>query len=224
VGVLKGYVGVGLFINLEKTAPHGRLIPEDVREKACNGKNREGRQSFEYGGFLQEDHLLQRYCRLLWCKGRPTGQTNPAVTINSAKKEKAMTRKLVFISVALAGMVLAVSSYSWADGAYHGGHYIKGGHGPARYHRGHAIDQRFRHGHAIGHRFRHPPRWGHHPRFHRHHPSCSHWRGRRPVVVKQINNYYGGSTTDAYVEDSYQASASVSESAFSFSIGISGSR
>jgi hypothetical protein len=214
VGLLKRCGGVGLFITLEKTVPHGRVIPEDVQKKPARGRIRRGNSPFEYGGFLQKDHLLQQYCRLFWCKARPTDQTNPAVTINSAEKEKTMTRKLVFISVALAGMVLAVSSYSWAGGAYHGGYYIKGGHGPASYHRGH----------AIGHRFRHPPRWGHHPRFHRHHPRCGHWRGRRPIVVRQINNYYSGGTTDAYVEDSYQASASVSESAFAFSIGISGSR
>lgn len=42
--------------------------------------------------------------------------------------------------------------------------------------------------------------------------------------MKQINNYYNDSGTDAYEDDSYQASASMSESAFSFSIGISGSR
>ena len=134
-----------------------------------------------------------------------------------------MKKKIIIVSVVLMGFVLAVSSNSWA-GRGSGGerHRDRSGHfqkwdKPAvhKFDRGHGrgYHQNDRPVHRFKHRFhkRHRPYyrlW----KFKRH-----YWRHhRRPV----INNYYSSTEGDAALEEEFQASASVSDSGFSVSVGV----
>ena len=156
-----------------------------------------------------------------------------------------MKKKIILISVVLIGFVLTVTTNSWAQrergGNRHrdrGGHFqewdkpahhkFDRGHGrghypkrhPHHYRPPHRFNPKFKRGHHFGgphrnlHRYRH---WRHRPH-HRHgHPRWHRWRHhRRPV----IHNYYGGAERYG-PEDEFHASASVSESGFSVSVGVS---
>ena len=157
-----------------------------------------------------------------------------------------MKKKIILISVLLIGFVLAVTANSWAQrervGERHrdrGGHYQKWdkpahhkfdrghsrGHHPKRhrdhYRPVHRFKPKFHRQHHFGgphrkwHRNRH---WRHRPH-HRHgHPRWRHWRHhRRPV----IHNYYSNAESYSGPEDEFQASATVSDSGFSVSVGVS---
>ena len=141
-----------------------------------------------------------------------------------------MKKKIILISVVLIGFVLAVSANSWAQrervGERHrdrGGRFEKWdkpaphkfqrdrgrAHHPKRYHKNYRPVHRFK---PKFHRRLHHGRP--HPKWHRY----RHWRHhRRPV----IHNYYSSVERYAWPEDEFQASATVTESGFAVSVGVS---
>lgn len=134
-----------------------------------------------------------------------------------------MKKKIIIISVVVMGFVLAVGSNSWAGRERGGeGHRDRGGYfqkwdKPAvhKFDRGHG--RGYHHNYRPVHRFKH--------RFHkRHRPYYRHWKFKRHYWrhhrIPVINNYY--SSTEAYAapEEEFHASASVSDSAFSVSVGV----
>jgi hypothetical protein len=153
-----------------------------------------------------------------------------------------MKTKITIISVVLIGFILAVSGNSWAQrergGGGHrdrGGHFKKWDKPPVhkfdrgngrgyhnkRYHQNHRPVHRFkpkfhkRHHYRAPHRNRH---WRHRPSYRHRQFKRHYWRHhRRPV----INNYYSSAENYAEPEEAFQASASVSESGFSVSAGVS---
>ncbi|MGD2095970.1 MAG: hypothetical protein PVG35_00225 [Desulfobacterales bacterium] len=93
---------------------------------------------------------------------------------------------------------------------------------------------RFKHNYFKRHHYRPAHRFK--PKYYRRHPKFRHWRHRplfrhgRPghfkwrhsqSVVKEINNYYGSADGYALPAEEFQASASVSDSGFSVSVGAS---
>ncbi|MBW2470577.1 MAG: hypothetical protein JRE18_00725 [Deltaproteobacteria bacterium] len=145
-----------------------------------------------------------------------------------------MKKKIIIISAVLIGFVLTVSGNSWA-GRERGGerHRNRSGHfqkwdKPAvhKLYRGHGRD--YHHNYGPVHRFTPKSRKGHHYRAPhrnwRHRPYYRHWKfkrhywrhHRRPV----INNYYSSSEGYAAPEEEFNASASVSDSGFSVSVGV----
>ena len=140
-----------------------------------------------------------------------------------------MKKKIILISVVLIGFVLAASANSWAQrervGERHrdrGGQFEKWdkpahqkfdrGHGRGHYPKRH--HQHYRPVHRFKPKFhKGRPYGGPHPKWHRY----RHWRHhRRPV----IHNYYGSAESSA-AEDEFHASATVSDSSFSVSVGVS---
>ena len=146
-----------------------------------------------------------------------------------------MNKKIIIISVALIGFVLTLTSNSWAQRERAGKRYQNGGghfqkwdrpavqkfnrnRGPAHRPGGRHYRpvQRFKPKFHGRHHYRRPYRFG--PKYRHPFPKRYFWRHhRRPVV----NNYYG--STESYVarEDAFQASASVSDTGFSVSVGAS---
>ena len=141
-----------------------------------------------------------------------------------------MKKKSILISVVLIGFVLAVTTNSWAQRERGGGHHRdRGGHFQKwdkpdhhKFDRGHGRGyniRRYHTPHRPVHRFK--------PKFHqRHHrPFYRHWQPRRHYwrhhLRPFIHNYY--SSADRYIgpEDEFHASASVSDSGFSVSVGVS---
>ena len=92
-------------------------------------------------------------------------------------------------------------------------------HRPARWYK-HKYYKK--HYYRAPHRFRHKIRhWRHRPVYrHGGHPRYHKWRHRHSVV-REINHYYGNAETEPAPEESFQASASVSDSGFSVSVGVS---
>ena len=157
-----------------------------------------------------------------------------------------MKKKIILISVALIGFVLAVSTNSWAQrervGERHrdrGGRFEKWdkpaphkfqrdrgrAHHPKRYHKNyrpvHRFKPKFHRRHHYGgphqkwHRNRH---WRHRPIYRPGHPGRHYWKHhRRPA----IHNYYSNAESYAWPEDEFQASATVTESGFAVSVGVS---
>ncbi len=94
-----------------------------------------------------------------------------------------------------------------------------------------------RHHYRPAHRFKHKYYRRHYYRPpHRFRPKYRHWRHRpvyrhgfpghyrwhhRHSVLQEINNYYSKAESYAVPADAFQASASVSDSAFSVSVGVS---
>ena len=76
---------------------------------------------------------------------------------------------------------------------------------------------RYRTPHRFGRRFHY---WRHRPIYRHDHPRPFKWRHRHSVV-QEINNYYGSTESHAGPEDEIHASASVSDSGFSVSVGVS---
>lgn len=157
-----------------------------------------------------------------------------------------MKKKIIIISAVLIGFVLAVCGNSWAQressGGRHrdrGGHFQKWdkpavhkfdrdyrrGYHPKRYQHNYRPVHRFkpkfhrrqhyRAPHRNWHKFRH---WRHRPYYRHGHPKRQYRRHhRRPV----INNYYSSAESYAAPEEEFHASASVSDSSFSVSVGVS---
>jgi len=140
-----------------------------------------------------------------------------------------MKKKIIIISVVLIGFVLVVTANSWAQSERGGErHRDRAGHfkkwdKPAvrkfdRSHGGGYYPKRYHHNYQPVHRFK--------PKFHRRqrpyyrhgHPGQHYWRHhRRPT----INNDYSSTESYAAPEEEFHASASVSDSGFSVSIGVS---
>jgi hypothetical protein len=144
-------------------------------------------------------------------------------------RRKAMKKKIIIISVVLIGFILALTSHSWAARGRGGPRYLdRGGwHQNWDKHPGHHYgwDRGGRH-HPRYHRpapgFRPGYRkWRHRP-FYRHGYPKRFYRRHHRGVVNQINNYYGNVESDYPPEDQYQVNASVSDTGFSVSVGISG--
>ena len=156
-----------------------------------------------------------------------------------------MNKKIIIISAVLIGFVLAVSGNAWAKrergGDRHrdrGGHYQKWdkpavnkfdrgrgrGYHDKRYHHNYRPAHRFKPKFHKRHHYRAPHRNWHRYRHWQHRPGYRHrkfkrhyWRHhRRPV----INNYYSSAEGYAGPEEEFQASASVSDSGFSVSVGV----
>jgi hypothetical protein len=77
------------------------------------------------------------------------------------------------------------------------------------------------------HPYRIPPRlrpnfrlWRHRPVYRHGHPQPFKWR-QSHSVVKEINNYYSSAESYATPQDEFQASATVSDSSFAVSVGVS---
>jgi len=158
-----------------------------------------------------------------------------------------MKKKIIIISVIFIGFFLAVTANSWAQRERGGDRRVdRGGHdrggqfqkwdkpavhkfnrnpGQAYHRRGNPHHYRPVHRFKPKYHKRHPyrvtPRIRPNFRPWRHgHPRPFKWRHRHPVV-KEINNYYSSAESYAAPQDEFQASASVSDSGFSVSVGVS---
>jgi hypothetical protein len=155
-----------------------------------------------------------------------------------------MKKKIMIISVALIGFVLAVTSNSWAQrervGKHQrdrGGHFQKWdnpalhkfdrtrgrGDQPQRQHYRpvHHFKPKFhrRHHYRAPHRYRHKYRlWRHRPDYRQGHHRRPYWRHHRRAV---INNHYSSAEGYAAPEEEFHGSASVSDSGFSVSVAVS---
>jgi hypothetical protein len=116
-----------------------------------------------------------------------------------------MKKMILIICVLMIGSILVLASNSFAAREKRGHHHSIGGH----YQKWHKPAY-YKHGWA----------WGHHPKRHHYRPSngyrYKHHRWyRRPV-------YRHGHRTESYAEpeDEFNASASVSDTGFSFSVGV----
>jgi hypothetical protein len=157
-----------------------------------------------------------------------------------------MKKKIIIICVVFIGFVLALTANSWAQresaGKPHGdrgGHFQKWDK-PAI----HKIDRnRVRADHLKGHQngpakrfkpkfhkrpvYRAPHRFGPKFRFWRHRPTNGRaypkrflWRHRHSAVNHTVH-YYSTAASYAVPEEAFMASASVSDSGFSVSVGVS---
>jgi hypothetical protein len=155
-------------------------------------------------------------------------------------------KKKIIISVIFIGFVLALTANSWAQresvGKHHkarGGNFQKWdkpavdkfdrGKGRAFHSGGHKYGpaKRFKPKFRKGHVYRAPHRYGPKYRFRRHRPMHRHvgpkrffWRHRHSAV-NHITNYYSTAENYAVPEEAFQASAAVSDSGFSVSVGVS---
>ena len=160
-----------------------------------------------------------------------------------------MKKKIIIISVVLIGFFLAVTANSWAQrerggdrgGDDRGGQFQKWdkpavqkfnrssdrAYQPARnLHQSRPV-QRFYPKFQKRHPYRIPPRlrpnfrlWRHRPVYRHGHPQPFKWR-QSHSVVKEINNYYSSAESYATPQDEFQASATVSDSGFAVSVGVS---
>ena len=141
-----------------------------------------------------------------------------------------MKKKIMLISVVLIGFVMALAANSWAQresvGKRNGdrsGHFQKldkpAIHKFDRERAGADHIRGHQYGPAKGFRYkfhkrpfnRAPHRFG--PKF--------RYRQHRHPGVNHITNYYGATESYAEPEEAFLASASVSDSGFSFSVGVS---
>ena len=138
-----------------------------------------------------------------------------------------MTKMILIICVIMIGSILLLTSNSFAAREKRGHHHDRAGHyqkwnKPVHY----------KHGWAWGHhpklhhyspvnsfRYKHH-RWYRRPVYRHGHPR-SHYRRPSHTVVQEVNNYYGSSESYAEPEDEFNASASISDTGFSFSVGVS---
>jgi hypothetical protein len=124
------------------------------------------------------------------------------------------------------GSILVLTSNSFAAREKRGHHHSRNGHyqkwhKPSHYKHGWAWGHHpKRHHYRPAHGFRNKHhRWHRRPIYRHGHPRRHHGRNQH-TVVREINNYYG--STESYVEpeDEFSASASVSDTGFSFTVGV----
>ena len=148
-----------------------------------------------------------------------------------------MKKKIIMISVVLIGFFLAVTANSWAQRERGGDRRVDGGDRgrggqfqkldkPAVHKfnrtRGRAYQPRRNpHHYRPVHRFKPKYRYWHHRPAYRHAPVKRYFRRHRHSVINQVTNYYSSAESDASPQDEFQASASVSDSGFSVSVGVS---
>ena len=108
-----------------------------------------------------------------------------------------MKKMTLIICVVMIGSILVFANNSFAAREMRGHQIGRGGH----YQKWHKPAY-YQHGWA----------WGHHPRFYH--------RRFQNTVVREINYYYGSTENYYEPEDEFNASASVSDTGFSISIGV----
>ncbi|MGW8300765.1 MAG: hypothetical protein ACWGNO_01790 [Desulfobacterales bacterium] len=160
-----------------------------------------------------------------------------------------MKKKITMISLVFIGFFLAVTANSWAQrerggdrsGDDRGGQFQKWdkpavqkfnhnsdrAYQPKRNPQHYRPVQRFYPKFHKRQPYRVPPRfrpnfrlWRHRPVYRHGHPRPFMWRHSHSVV-KEINNYYSSAESYAAAQDEFQASASVSDSGFAVSVGVS---
>ena len=137
-----------------------------------------------------------------------------------------MKKMLLIICVVMIGSILGLTSNSFAASEMRGHHRGRGGH----YQKWQKLAN-YKNGWALGH---HPKlayyplarsfrskqhRWYRNPVYRHGHP-IRHNAQLQQTVVREINNYYGSTESYAYPEDEFNASASVSDTGFAFSVGV----
>ncbi len=135
-------------------------------------------------------------------------------------RRKAMKKMILLISVAMIGSILVLTSNSFAA-REKGGHHQKWnkpvyhkqgwtrGHHPKLHH------------YSPAHRFTPKYRpWRHRPVYRPGHPR-RYYRRPHHTVTQEVNNYYSSAESYAAPEDEFTASASISDTGFSFSVGVS---
>lgn len=160
-----------------------------------------------------------------------------------------MKKKIAIISVVFIGFFLAVTANSWAQrerggdrgGDDRGGQFQKWDK-PAVQKFNHNSDRAYQFKRNPQHYrpvqrfypkfhkrqpYRVPPRfwpkfgpWHHRPVYRHGYPRPFMWRHSHSVV-KEINNYYSSAESYTAAQDEFQASASVSDSGFAVSVGVS---
>ena len=157
-----------------------------------------------------------------------------------------MQKKIVMISIALLTFAVAFAGNSWAERERGGNRHMDRAdrlepannpvnHGQWRGRGGDHFPRRdfkrpgphFKHKYYKGRPYRAPHRfrpkfrhWRHRPVYRHGHPGLFKWRHSHSVV-KEINNYYASADGYALPAEEFQASASVSDSGFSVSVGAS---
>ena len=129
-----------------------------------------------------------------------------------------MKKKIIIISVVLIGFFLAVTANSWAQrerGDDRGGQFQKWDK-PAVHKLNHTRYQ-YRAPQRFVPKYRY---WRHRPVY-RHAPIKRFFRPPMHSVINQVTNYYSSAEHYVTPQDEFQASASVSDSGFSFSVGVS---
>ena len=121
-----------------------------------------------------------------------------------------MKKIILIICVIMIGSILGLTSNSFASREMRGHHHGRGGH----YQKWHkpAFNKYGRAWHKHN-------RWHRRPVYRHGHPG-RYYRYPRRIVVQEVNNYYDSAESYAYPEDEFNASASVSDSGFSFSVGV----
>ena len=142
-------------------------------------------------------------------------------------RRKAMKKMILLISVAMIGSILVLTSNSFAGrerGGHH--HYGRGGHyqkwnKPVYHKHGWTGGHHHKLHYSPAHRFRPKYRlWRHRPVYRPGHPR-RYYRRPHHTVVQEVNNYYSSAESYAAPEDEFTASASISDTGFSFSVGVS---
>ena len=137
-------------------------------------------------------------------------------------RRKAMKKTILILCMVVIGSILVLTNNSYAarEKRTHyqgrGGHYQKW-HKPAYHKHGPAWRHHLkRRHHYPAHGIRHKHHcWYLRPIYRHGHPGRFH----RPVV-REINNYYSGTESYAEPEDEFSASASVSDTGFSITVGV----
>ena len=160
-----------------------------------------------------------------------------------------MKKKIIMISVVLIGFIVALTTNSWAqrerggDGRPDRGGRVEEFNGPGNQDfdrdrvrdrdRGNQTRRDFnRPAYRSKHKFHRRYPWGVPNRFR---PKYRHWRHRpvyrhghpkpffkrhRHSAVNQVNNYYSNAESYSEPEDEFSASASISDTGFSVSVGV----
>jgi hypothetical protein len=137
-----------------------------------------------------------------------------------------MKKMILIICVVMIGSILVLTGNSFAAREMRSHHNGRGGH-YQKWHKPAPYKDRWTWGHhptrhhyspAHGFRYKHH-RWNRRPVYRHGHPRHHHRRFRH-TVVREINNYYGNTESYAAPEDEFNASASISDTEFSFSVGV----
>ncbi|MGD2098674.1 MAG: hypothetical protein PVG35_13915 [Desulfobacterales bacterium] len=108
-----------------------------------------------------------------------------------------MKKMILIICVIMIGSFMVLTRNSFASGEMRGHHHGRAGH--------------YQKWHQPAH-YKHGRAWGYYPR--------QYHKWPRHTVVREINNYYGNSEIGAWPENEFNASVSVSDTGFSFSVGV----
>ena len=141
-------------------------------------------------------------------------------------RRKAMKKTMLILCMVVIGSILVLTNNSYAsrEKRFHhqgrGGHYQKW-HKPYYYKHGRAWRHHLKHhNHRPAHGIRHKHhRWYRRPIYRHGHPGYRHGRFHR-TVVREINNYYSSTESYAEPEDEFNASATVSDTGFSITVGV----